>query len=237
MSRSIFVSDFHLSSIDCQTEQFYSFLDDISCEYLYLIGDIIDLWAMKRKWRWPKINNEIIHKLLKMSRKGTAVYYIPGNHDAFFRHYSGHQFGGINIVNEIVHRTNDNRHFVVMHGDQFDTIIKNWLWLSKLGDCGYDWLVRISRFLNKFSRFSLAHTIKSRVKDTIQYMMRFEELAAKEAASRGFDGIICGHSHQPKFRDIDGTLYYNTGDWVDNCSFVVEHDDGRLDVKGGKNVQ
>jgi UDP-2,3-diacylglucosamine pyrophosphatase LpxH len=234
--RSVWISDVHLATRDCQSEMVYSFLDSIKCDHLYLVGDIIDMWALKKRWFWPAQYNEVIHKLLKRSRKGAHVYLIPGNHDEFFRDFVGYEFGAVEIVAHAIHETVDGRRFLVIHGDEFDTVVRYHTWLSRLESVAYGYLIMLNRVVNAFRRrmgkpyWSLSGAIKRKVKQAVKYLTHFEELLTREAKRLKVDGVICGHIHQPAMREMDGILYCNTGDWVENCTAIVEHEDGRLDL-------
>lgn len=234
--RSVWVSDVHLGSRDAQSELFHHFLDTIRCDHLYLVGDIIDVWALKKAWYWPKQYNEVVHKLLKRTRKGAKVTYIPGNHDEFFREFVGYTFGDIEVVDEIIHTTEDGRRFLVTHGDRFDAAVRVHPWMAKVGDWGYRRLVLLNRFYNAVRRwmgkpyFSLSGAIKRKVKGAVKFLNNFETLLVEEAQRCHVDGVICGHIHQPATRTMDGIEYCNTGDWIENCTALVEHEDGSLEL-------
>ncbi len=234
--RSVWISDAHLCTRDCQAELLYSFLDSIKCDYLYLVGDIIDVWALKRKWYWPGQYNEIVHKLLKRSRKGAKVIFIPGNHDEFFNDFIGYHFGDVEIRAKAHHHTADGRSFLVMHGHEFDAVVLYHKWLSHLGAWAYGHLVVLNRIINAVRRaigmpyWSLSGTIKRRVKRAVNHITEFETVLAEHARREGVDGIICGHIHQPAMHDLDGISYCNTGDWIENCTALVEHFDGKMEM-------
>lgn len=234
--RSVWISDVHLCTKDCQAEVLYNFLDSIKVDYLYLVGDIIDMWAMKKKWHWPKQYNEVIHKLLKRSRKGAKVIYIPGNHDEFFRDFEGYQFGDVEVMNRVYHETADGRKFLVLHGDEFDAVVLYKPWLSHLGSWAYHHLIFMNRVVNAVRRqfgkpyWSLSGAIKRKVKQAVKYLTNFEDLIVAETKRQNLDGVICGHIHQPALREIDGITYCNTGDWVENCTALVENEDGSLEI-------
>ena len=234
--RSVWISDVHLSTRDAQAETLYTLLDAIKCDYLYLVGDIIDVWSLKRKWFWPDQYNEVLHKLLKRSRKGAKVFYIPGNHDDFFRNFVGYRFGQVNIVAHAYHRTADGKRLLVLHGDELDTVVLYRPWLAHLGGWAYGHLTTINRVVNAVRRrlgkpyWSLSGAIKRRVKQAVKFATNFEELLIREAKRRKVDGVVCGHIHQPAMREADGILYCNTGDWIESCTALVEHEDGRLET-------
>ncbi len=232
--RSVWISDVHLCTRDSQSELLYEFLDAIRCDYLYLVGDIIDVWALRKRWHWPDQYNEVLHKLLKRSRKGARVIFIPGNHDDFFRHFVGYRFGQVKIEERVLHKTADGQRFLVLHGDEFDTVVQYRPWLSHLGSWAYQYLIYLNRLVNAVRRrmgrpyWSLSGAIKRKVKQAVKFLTNFEDLLTREARRRRVDGVICGHVHQPALREIDGLLYCNTGDWVENCTALVETESGEL---------
>ena len=234
--RSVWISDLHLCSRDCQADMVHSFLSSIKCDYLYLVGDIIDVWALRRRWHWPNAYNEVMHKLLKRSRKGARVIYIPGNHDEFFRGFVGYRFGEVKIVDRAIHETADGRRFLVMHGDEFDAVVRCRPWLTHLGDWAYRQTVVLNRLVNAVRRWlgkpywSLSGAIKRKVKQAVKYLNHFEEVLTLEARRQNVDGIICGHIHAPAMREIDGVLYCNTGDWIEHCTALVEKENGELEL-------
>lgn len=234
--RSVWISDLHLCNRDSQTDAIYSFLDSIHCDYLYLVGDIVDIWALKRRWYWPKSYNEVLHKLLKRSRRGTHVIYIPGNHDELFREFVGYRFGDMEIRSQAIHETADGRRLLVVHGDEFDAIVVCHKWLSLLGAWAYDYLIALNRWVNAARRlfglpyWSLSGACKRRVKQAVRYVTDFENVLTERARRESVDGIVCGHIHQPALRDLDGVLYANSGDWVENCTALVENPSGKLEL-------
>jgi len=234
--RSVWISDAHLCTRDSQSAVLHDFLDSIRCDYLYLVGDMIDVWALRRRWYWPDQYNEVVHKLLKRSRKGAKVCYIPGNHDDFFRQFAGYHFGQVEIVNQAIHVTADGRRFLVTHGDEFDTVVRHHEWLSHLGSWAYQYLIGVNRIVNLVRRWfgkpywSFSGAIKRKVKQTVRYVNKFEELLVAEAKRLGVDGVICGHIHQAALREAQGILYCNTGDWIESCTALVEHEDGSLEL-------
>lgn len=234
--RSVWISDVHLCTKDSQSEAVYSFLDSIKCDYLYLVGDIIDVWALRKKWYWPNQYNEVVHKLLKRSRKGAKVFFIPGNHDEFFREMIGYRFGEVKIVADAIHTTADGRRLLVIHGDEFDTIVRYHKWLSLLGSWAYRYLIMLNRAINGVRRmlgrpyWSLSGAIKRKVQQAVKHLTNFEESLIGRARHMHVDGIVCGHTHQPAMHEIEGMLYCNTGDWIEHCTAIVEHEDGRLEI-------
>ena len=234
--RAVFISDIHLGSRGCQAELLLDFLREVECEQLYLVGDIIDGWKLKSGWYWPQSHNDVVQKLLRKSRKGTTVTYIPGNHDEFARGYFGAHFGGVQVVKEAVHTTADGRRYLVVHGDAYDGVVSKARWLAVLGDWAYRALLRANTGWNRLRRrlgmgyWSFAAYLKAKVKTATKFVDDFERALADEAQRRGFDGVICGHIHKAEMRDIDGVEYINDGDWVESCTALVEHADGRLEL-------
>jgi UDP-2,3-diacylglucosamine pyrophosphatase LpxH len=234
--RSVWISDTHLCSRDCRVEYLLSFLKSVKCEYLYLVGDFIDVWQLKRRWYWPQAFNNVVHKVLAKSKKGAKVTYIPGNHDEFFRNFIGYQFGGVQIRDKAIHVTADGRRMLILHGDEFDMVVQYNKWLALIGSAAYDYLVTMNRVLNLGRRklnmpyWSLSAAIKRKVKNAVTYIGKYEAAMVHEARKENVDGIICGHIHQPAVKQIDGLLYCNTGDWVENCTALVEDEDGKLSI-------
>lgn len=234
--RAVFISDLHLGTAGCQARPLLDFLKHHPSQTLYLVGDIIDGWQLRRKWYWPQAHNDVIQKLLRRSRKGCRVVFVPGNHDEFARQFDGHNFGGIEVANEAVHTTADGRRLWVVHGDYFDGVIQCAKWLAYLGDNAYEFTLKLNRHLNSLRArmglpyWSLSQYLKHKVKSALNYVTDFERAVAAEARSRGYQGVVCGHIHRPEMRTIDGTLYCNDGDWVESLSALVEHMDGRLEL-------
>jgi len=234
--RAVFISDLHLGTAGCQARPLLDFLKHHPSQTLYLVGDIIDGWQLRRKWYWPQAHNDVVQKLLRRSRKGCRVVFVPGNHDEFARQFDGHNFGGIEVANEAVHTTADGRRLWVVHGDYFDGVIQCAKWLAYLGDNAYEFTLKLNRHLNSLRArmglpyWSLSQYLKHKVKSALNYVTDFERAVAAEARSRGYQGVVCGHIHRPEMRTIDGTLYCNDGDWVESLSALVEHMDGRLEL-------
>ncbi|MDP2988424.1 UDP-2,3-diacylglucosamine diphosphatase [Hydrogenophaga sp.] len=234
--RAVFISDLHLGTAGCQARPLLDFLKHHPSHTLYLVGDIIDGWQLRRKWYWPQAHNDVIQKLLRRSRKGCRVVFVPGNHDEFARQFDGHNFGGIEVANEAVHTTADGRRLWVVHGDYFDGVIQCAKWLAYLGDNAYEFTLKLNRHLNSLRArmglpyWSLSQYLKHKVKSALNYVTDFERAVAAEARQRGYQGVVCGHIHRPEMRTIDGTLYCNDGDWVESLSALVEHMDGRLEL-------
>jgi UDP-2,3-diacylglucosamine pyrophosphatase LpxH len=234
--RTVFISDIHLGTPGCQADALMEFLKAYPSERLYLLGDIIDGWQLRRRWFWPQSHNDVIQKILRRARKGCHVVFVPGNHDEFARHFTGHQFGGVEVVHEAVHVTADGKRLWLIHGDHFDGVIQYAKWLAYLGDTLYEMILRLNRHFNSararlgLPYWSLSQYLKHKVKSAVSYVNSFEDAVAAEARHRGHDGVVCGHIHRAEMRDIDGTLYCNDGDWVESLSALVEHLDGRLEV-------
>lgn len=234
--RAVWISDLHLGTPGCQAAALLDFLKHVESEHLFLVGDIIDGWQLRRSWYWPQAHNDVVQKLLRKARKGTRVIFIPGNHDEFARRYVGHSFGGIEVAEEWVHETADGRRLWVMHGDLFDGVIQCAKWLAHVGDNLYELTLKLNRHLNGLRGrmglpyWSLSKYLKLKVKRAVSYVGDFEAAVAREARKRGMQGVVCGHIHHAELRDIDGILYANDGDWVESLTALVEHDDGRLEV-------
>ncbi len=234
--RTVFVSDIHLGTPGCQADQLLDFLKHHPSDYLYLVGDIIDGWQLRRRWYWPQAHNDVVQKMLRRARKGCQVIFIPGNHDEFARQFFGQQFGGIEVVEEALHLTADGRKLWVIHGDYFDGVIQHAKWLAHVGDNAYEIALKLNRYLNNlrgrlgFPYWSLSQYLKLKVKSALNYVTSFEEAVAHEARRRGHQGVVCGHIHRAEMREINGTLYCNDGDWVESRSALVEHMDGRLEL-------
>lgn len=234
--RSIWISDIHLGTRGCADEMLIDFLDHCDSEYLYLVGDIIDGWRMKRRFYWPERHNAIVRRIMKRAKRGTRVIYIPGNHDEMFRQFSGLNFGGVEIRRSARHETADRRSLLVLHGDEFDSVVMGHRWLAFLGDAAYNFLLRLNVVINAVRRrlnlpyWSLSKHAKHKVKDAVAFIGRFEEAVAMAARKQGVDGVVCGHIHTADERDFDGISYYNDGDWVESCTALVEHADGRMEI-------
>lgn len=234
--KAVFISDIHLGTPGCQADALLEFLKRDTCDQLYLVGDIIDGWALRRRWYWPQAHNDVIQKLLRKARKGCQVIYVPGNHDEFARQFVNHHFGGIEVLEEAVHLTVDGRKLWIIHGDYFDAVVRCAKWLAYLGDHAYELALKLNRYLNRFRArlglpyWSLSAYLKMRVKKALNYVTDFERAVAHEAQRRGFQGVVCGHIHHPEIRDIDGVTYFNDGDWVESLSALVEHVDGRFEL-------
>jgi UDP-2,3-diacylglucosamine pyrophosphatase LpxH len=234
--RAIFLSDIHLGTRGCQAELLLDFLRHHDSDYLYLVGDIVDGWRLKRSWFWAQSHNDVVQKILRKARKGTKVIYVPGNHDEAARDYCGLNFGGVQVMRETIHEGADGKRYLVLHGDEFDGIVRYAKWLALLGDSAYNMALRLNHWFNLARRalglpyWSLSAWLKHKVKNAVEYIGNYEKAVAEEARKRGVDGVICGHIHHAEIRDFDGVLYCNDGDWVESCTGLVEHFDGRLEI-------
>ncbi len=234
--RAVFISDIHLGTAGCQAHALLDFLKTHRSQYLYLVGDIVDGWQLRRRWYWPQSHNDVVQKLLRRARKGCKVVFIPGNHDEFARGFLGHEFGGIEVREDAVHVTADGKRLWVTHGDYFDGVVQCAKWLAYVGDNLYEFTLKLNRYLNRLRArlglpyWSLSAYLKQRVKSALNYVMDFERAVAQEARARGHQGVVCGHIHRAEMRDVDGILYCNDGDWVESRSALVEHWDGRLEL-------
>jgi UDP-2,3-diacylglucosamine pyrophosphatase LpxH len=234
--RTIWISDVHIGTRRAQAEMLLDFLRFTQSETLYLVGDIVDNWALKKTWYWHQLHNDVVQKLLRKARKGTKVVYIPGNHDESFRDFAGQRFGRVSVVEDAVHVMADGRRYLVLHGDEFDGVVRYARWLALAGDRAYEVAIDVNHVLNRFRRrfglpyWSLSAALKRKVKRAVEYISSFETAVVREARRRGVDGVVCGHIHTPQMRTIDGIHYCNDGDWVESCSALVEHLDGRLEI-------
>lgn len=234
--RTIWISDLHLGMPGCRAEAVLRFLRSTDSEQLYLVGDLVDGWALSRSWHWPPAHNAVIQTILKKAMNGTRVIYVPGNHDEFARQFCGLSFGDIEIVRDTVHQTADGHNLLVLHGDEFDGAVALAPWLSRLGARIYELAIAMNRPLNAvrsvFGRpyWSLSRFLRDNTKRAVQYIAGFETALAQRAAARGTDGVVCGHIHRPQLRMIGEVLYANCGDWIESCSALVEHHDGTLEI-------
>jgi UDP-2,3-diacylglucosamine pyrophosphatase LpxH len=234
--RTIWISDVHLGTRGCKAELLLDFLRCTEARTIYLVGDIVDGWRLRKSWFWPQTHNDVVQKLLRKVRHGTRIIYVPGNHDECLREYATLKFGGVEVVEEAVHVTADGRRLLVIHGDHYDLIVQNARWLALLGDGAYTLALWVNNYFNRMRRFfgyeywSLSAFLKLRVKNAVQYIGSFAEALADEARRRDFDGVVCGHIHHAEIRDLGGVLYCNDGDWVESCTALVEHFDGRLAI-------
>ena len=234
--RSIWISDVHLGTRGCKADLLLDFLKNTDSQYLYLVGDMIDGWRLRRSWYWPQAHNDVVQKLLRKARKGTRVIYIPGNHDNFVRDYADFAFGEIEVHDDVIHQTADGRRFLVIHGDQFDGVVQYAKWLARLGDQAYTIALTVNGWFNGIRRllgyeyWSLSAYLKYKVKNAVKYITSFEETMADIARRRSIDGIICGHIHHAELRHYKEIWYANDGDWVESCTALAERHDGTLEI-------
>jgi UDP-2,3-diacylglucosamine pyrophosphatase LpxH len=234
--RALFISDVHLGTRGCQAGKLLDFLRVHSAESIYLVGDIVDGWQLKSTWYWPQLQNDIVQKILRHARKGARVVYVPGNHDEFLRQYYGTHLGGIEVVENTIHEGADGRRYLVIHGDIFDLVVKHARWLALLGDHAYDAAIAVNRIFNAgrrlfgFPYWSLSQWLKLKVKNAVNYIGEYERALAAEAHCYNVDGVIYGHIHHAAIHDHFGIRYINCGDWVESCTAVAEHMDGRFEI-------
>jgi UDP-2,3-diacylglucosamine pyrophosphatase LpxH len=234
--RAIFISDMHLGTRRAQTEALLDFLRSTESDQLYLVGDFIDNWSLRKSWYWDQLHNDVIQKLLRKARKGTKLIYIPGNHDENFRHFLNLRLGRVAVLEEAVHMTASGKRYLVLHGDKFDGVVRFAPWLARLGDTAYEISMELNGGINRIRRsfrlpyWSLSAYLKNRVKRAVEFISRFEEAVVREARLQKCEGVICGHIHTPDDRMIDGIHYLNDGDWVESCTALVEHADGRFEI-------
>jgi UDP-2,3-diacylglucosamine pyrophosphatase LpxH len=234
--RAIFISDVHLGTPGCQAERLLEFLRQTESDELYLVGDIIDGWQLRRRWFWRQSHNDVVQKVLRKARKGTHVIYVVGNHDEAMQQFEGLAFGGIQVAREAVHLARDGRLFLVTHGDRFDAVVQNARWLAHLGDGAHRLVLHANHWFNRararlgLPYWSLAQFLKLRVKNAVNYIGEFERALASEARRRRYDGVICGHIHKAEVREIEGIAYANSGDWVESLTALVETEAGEFRV-------
>jgi UDP-2,3-diacylglucosamine pyrophosphatase LpxH len=234
--RTIFISDVHLGTRGCKAELLADFLAKNSCDTLFLVGDIVDGWRLKRRWFWPEAHNAVLTAILHKVDTGTRVVFVPGNHDEAFREYCGRSIAGVEILREAIHTTADGRRLLVLHGDHFDAVIAYAKWLAHLGDWAYSLALELNEVCHLVRRnfglnyWSLSAFLKQKVKNALEYICRFEDAVAGEVRARGFDGVVCGHIHHATIKRIGGVLYLNDGDWVESCTALVEDAQGHLEI-------
>lgn len=233
--RSIFLSDIHLGCKYSRAGELLALLDRHEPEYLYLVGDIIDGWRLKRRWHWAPEYSRLLQRIMELAASGTQICYAPGNHDAFLRPFAS-DFGFLTVADEFLHTTADGRQFLVLHGDQFDNVEIRAQWLSVLGSVAYDTLLFVASGISKVQKLlgiapsDLAGFVKRRVKQAVRFVSNFEERLARHARESACDGVICGHVHTPTATQLNGVQYLNTGDWVENRSSLIEYSDGCLEI-------
>lgn len=235
-ARTVWISDVHLGFRGCSADLLLDFLHRIECERLYLVGDIVDIWSLKRRPYWPQSHNNVVRKILGLAKHGTQVVFVPGNHDELLRDYCGMRFGNVAIEHEVVHRAADGRRYLVLHGDKFDSVVRCSKLIALIGSELYDVLLRLNATVNRVRRlfgwpfWSLSAFVKYRVKNAVQYISNFEEAVLFEARRRGVDGVICGHIHHAEVRMAREIAYCNCGDWVESCTALVESHDGVMRI-------
>ena len=234
--RAVWISDIHLGTRGCNAALLVDFLRSFECETLYLVGDIVDGWRLKKGWYWPDEHNEVVRRILKQAHRGTRVVFVAGNHDEMLREFAGLTFGGVELVLEAVHLTADGRRLLVTHGDSFDGVVLYARWLAFLGDKAYGLLLRSNILINAIRRrmklpyWSLSAHMKRKVKNAVEYVCNFEDAVAREAQERGLDGVVCGHIHTAEIRQFGDITYYNDGDWVESCTALVEEPNGEMRI-------
>jgi UDP-2,3-diacylglucosamine pyrophosphatase LpxH len=234
--RAIFISDIHLGTKRAQTAALLDFLRLTDSDQLYLVGDIIDNWALRKRWYWDQLHNDLIQKLLRKARKGTQIIYVPGNHDEHFRDFLDLTLGNITLAEDAIHVTAKGERYLVIHGDKFDSVVALAGWLAKVGDLAYEVALNLNSIVSKVRRrlglpyWSLSAYLKNRVKRAMEFISNFEAAVVRDARARDCTGVICGHIHTPAERMMDGIHYLNDGDWVESCSALVEHMDGRFEI-------
>ena len=234
--RTLFLSDVHLGSKAAKTDFLLDFLRVYDADTIILVGDIVDGWRLKRSWYWPQGCNDVVQKLLRKARKGTRIVYIPGNHDEFLRGFPGTHFGGIEVLDCMIHETADNKRYLVLHGDQFDVVVRNARLLAYMGDWAYDMAIAVNVVLAAVRRrlgmpyWSFSAWAKLQVKHAVNFIGEFQKVVAEEARRNEVDGVICGHIHHAVMEDVGGIHYINTGDWVESCTAIAEHHDGTFEL-------
>jgi UDP-2,3-diacylglucosamine pyrophosphatase LpxH len=234
--RTIWISDIHLGTAGCQATYLLDFLKHNESDTLYLVGDILDGWQLRKGWYWPQSHNDVVQKLLRKARKGTRVVYVPGNHDSMARQFIGLAFGDITVADEVIHTTADGKRLLVTHGDLFDGVMQHARWLAYVGDSLYTFTLVLNRWFNwlrahfGYPYWSLSQYLKHKVKNAVSFISAFEHVMTEEAKRRQCDGVVCGHIHKPEIRSLDGLLYCNDGDWVESLSALTETADGQLEI-------
>ena len=234
--RTLFISDIHLGSKASKADFLLDFLRVHDADTIFLVGDIVDGWRLKRSWYWPQNCNDVVQKLLRKGRKGARIVYVPGNHDDFLRDFPGVHFGGIEVAQNFIHEAADGKRYLILHGDEFDVVVRNARFIAHLGDWAYDaaialnvWIARLRRALG-LPYWSFSAWAKLQVKRAVNFIGEFQRVVADEARRHEVDGVICGHIHHAVIEDVDGITYINTGDWVESCTAVVEHFDGTMEL-------
>ncbi len=234
--RTIWISDVHLGTPGCQANYLLDFLKSHESETLYLVGDILDGWHLKKGWYWPQTHNDVVQKILRKGRKGTRVVYIPGNHDESVRQFIGLHFGEIEVLEDAIHTTANGKRLWITHGDLFDGVMQHARWLAYVGDSAYTLILKLNRWFNAIrvrmglTYWSLSQYLKHQVKNAVNFISAFEHVMTEEARRRECDGVVCGHIHKAEIRNINGMLYANDGDWVESLTALVEEFDGSLRI-------
>lgn len=234
--RSVWISDVHLGFRGCSADFLLEFLHSFECDTLYLVGDIIDLWQLKKRPHWPQAHNDVLRTILGKAKHGTRVVYVPGNHDEPARDYVGLAFGNVTIEREVVHTLAGGERLLVLHGDEFDTVVQCSPWVARMGAWLYEWLIELNHVVNwtrrrlGFPYWSLAAFLKHKVKNAVQYIGNYEAAVAHAARQRGVDGVVCGHIHRAEMTEVQGLKYLNCGDWVESCTALTEAPDGTLSL-------
>jgi UDP-2,3-diacylglucosamine pyrophosphatase LpxH len=234
--RALFISDVHLGTRGCQADRFLDFLRWHDADTIYLIGDIVDGWQLRSGWYWPQAHNDVVQKLLRKARKGARIVYLPGNHDEFLRDYYGMHFGGIEVIESVIYDGADSKRYLILHGDLFDLVVTQARWLAILGNHAYDFAIVANRVFNAVRRrlgfpyWSLSKWAKLKVKNAVNYIGEYEKTLVAEAKKHGAQGVICGHIHHAAIHDDFGISYLNCGDWVESCTAIAEHFDGRFEI-------
>ncbi len=234
--RAIWISDVHLGTKHAQVTALLEFLRLNESEFLYIVGDLIDGWELKRAWRWEDSYNTLIQKILRKDRKGTKITYITGNHDEFLENYIGLRFGGVRLVRQAYHRGADGRRYLVIHGHQFDGLTHFNRLLEKVGARLYNIILDVNHWMNRLRRqfgfgyWSVAAYLKHKAKSSVKFITQYEQAMTSLAQLRKVDGVICGHIHRAEIRPIDGLRYFNCGDWVESCTALVEDFAGNFEL-------
>ncbi len=234
--RAIFISDVHLGTKGSQALALLDFIREVEADTIYLVGDIVDGWRLRKSWHWPQSHNDVVQKLLRKARKGVRIVYVPGNHDEFLRDYLDTPFGGVAIVDRAIHEGADGRRYLVIHGDEFDAVVMHARWLAFVGDWAYETALFLNARINVVRRrlgltyWSFSAWAKLKVKKAVNFISAFEDTLSAEARKAGAEGVICGHIHHAAIRDLGGVRYMNCGDWVESCTALVEHADGRFEI-------
>src|SRR5262245_3442783 len=233
--RAAWISDAHLGTRGCNATALLDFLRETDFDTLYIVGDLIDIWSLRRAIYWPQQHNDVIQKILRKARKGARVIYIPGNHDELVTSFCG-VYGNIEIAERAIHMTASGERILIIHGHELDTVVQNVKWLAFAGDLGYQFLLSLNPLINFVRRrfglgyWSLSAYAKRTVKDAVSFIGKFEAAVAHYAERYHVDAVLCGHIHSAAIREFGKLSYYNCGDWVESCTALVEGDDGLISV-------